>query len=117
MVRMASEHGTTDLVATPHANPAYKFEPAVNRELLAEIQAKAGVPLTLHLGCDFHLSYDNIEDAVMNPRKYTIAQKNYLLVEFSDLIIFKTTADIFARLQDADMTPVITHPERNSPQT
>ena len=114
MVRMAAEHGTTDLVATPHANPTYKFEPAKNAARLAEIQAQAGVPINLQLGCDFHLSYDNIEDGVVNPRKYTIAQKNYLLVEFSDLIIFKNTPDIFARLLDADMTPLITHPERNS---
>ena len=113
MVRMAAEHGTTDLVATPHASPAYKFEPTKNADHLAEIQAQAGVFLNLYLGCDFHLSYDNIEDAVVHPRKYTIAQKNYLLVEFSDLIIFKSTSDIFARLLDADMTPVITHPERN----
>jgi protein-tyrosine phosphatase len=113
MIRMAAEHGTTQLVATPHASPDYKFEPEKNADRLAEIQARAGVPIVLHLGCDFHLSYDNIEDAVVHPRKYTIAQKNYLLVEFSDLIIFKNTPDIFARLLDADMTPVITHPERN----
>ncbi len=114
MVRMAAEHGTTDLVATPHANPTYKFDPAINAERLAEIESQAGVSLKLHLGCDFHLSYDNIEDAVVRPAKYTIAGKNYLLVEFSDLIIFKNTPDIFARLQDAGMIPVITHPERNS---
>jgi protein-tyrosine phosphatase len=113
MVRMAAQHGTTDLVATPHANLTYKFDPAKNVERLAEIQAQAGVPIQLHLGCDFHLSYDNIEDAVVNRTKYTIAGKNYLLVEFSDLIVFKNTPDIFGRLQDAGMTPVITHPERN----
>jgi protein-tyrosine phosphatase len=27
MLRMAAEHGTTELVATPHANPTYRFEP------------------------------------------------------------------------------------------
>lgn len=113
MVRMAAAHGTTDLVATPHANLTYKFEPETIAVRLVEIQAAAGDCLRLHTGCDFHLSYDNIEDAVANPRKYTIAQKNYLLVEFSDLLIFKSTPEIFGRLMDAGMIPVITHPERN----
>jgi len=113
MVRMAAEHGTTDLVATPHASPAYRFEPAAVADRLRQLQAAAGEALRLYTGCDFHLSYENIQDAIEYPRKYTIAQGNYLLVEFSDLLIFQNTGEIFARLQDAGMTPVITHPERN----
>ena len=42
MVRMAAEAGTTDLVATPHANLSYAFEPERIRERLAEIAAAAG---------------------------------------------------------------------------
>ncbi len=113
MVRMAAESGTTDLVATPHANLSYRYDPALIRERLAEIAAAAGNALRLYSGCDFHLSYDNIQDAIANPQKYTINQKRYLLVEFSNLLIFPNTADIFARLQEAGMVPVITHPERN----
>ncbi|MEP7355455.1 MAG: CpsB/CapC family capsule biosynthesis tyrosine phosphatase [Acidobacteriota bacterium] len=112
MLRMAAEHGTTDLICTPHANPTYKYLPDVNRERLAQLDA-AGTGVRLYLGCDFHLSYDNIQDAVANPRKYTLNQKNYLLVEFSDLLIFHNTAEIFARLAEAGMIPIITHPERN----
>lgn len=114
LVQMAAEAGTTDLVATPHASPAYKFNPGLIEERLGEVRAATNGAVQLHTGCDFHLSYDNIEDALANPRKYTINQHRYLLVEFSDLIVFHNTADIFARLQDAGMTPIITHPERNS---
>ena len=114
MVQMAAGGGTTDLVATPHANLTYRYDPALIRERLVEIATAAGTSLRLYSGCDFHLSYDNIQDAITNPQKYTINQKSYLLVEFSDLLIFPNTADIFARLQDAGMIPVITHPERNS---
>ncbi len=113
MVRMAAEHGTTDLVATPHANPEYRFEPDVIAARLAEVESAAGVALRLHTGCDFHLSFDNIQDAIAHPDKYTIDHKNYLLVEFSDLLIFHNTTEIFERLADAGMIPVITHPERN----
>src|SRR5216683_323735 len=113
MARMAFEHGTTDLVATPHSNLNYKFDVDLIEQRLAELnQRLAGSP-RLFCGCDFHLSFDNIQDALAHPRKYTIRQSRYLLVEFSDLLVFRNTADIFARLQDADMVPVVTHPERN----
>lgn len=114
MVRMAAEHGTTDLVATPHANPNYRFDPRIVEERLAEISAASDHAVRLHSGCDFHLSYDNIQDAIEHPRKYAINQHRYLLVEFSDLLIFNNTAEILSRLREAGMTPVITHPERNS---
>ena len=113
MVRMAAAHGTTDLVATPHANLSYRFEPAEIADRLARVEEAAGGALRLYTGCDFHLSYENIQDAIDHPRKYTIHQKSYLLVEFSELLIFKNTDEIFARLRDAGMIPIITHPERN----
>ena len=114
MLRMAAESGTTDLVATPHANLSYKYEPLVIRDRLREVEAALDGALRLYTGCDFHLSYDNIQDAIVNPRKYTINQNRYLLVEFSELLIFRNTADIFGRLQEAGMAPIITHPERNT---
>jgi protein-tyrosine phosphatase len=114
MVRMAATHGTTDLVATPHASPDYAFDPFLIEARLHEVASASGHALRLHFGCDFHLSHDNIEDAIADPGKYTINHGRYLMVEFSDLLIFQNTAEIFLRLQDAGMTPVITHPERNS---
>jgi protein-tyrosine phosphatase len=114
MVRMAAEHGTTDLVCTPHANLTYRFEPELIRDRLAEIAETSGTAVRLYSGCDFHLSYDNIQDAIEHPQKYTINHKHYLLVEFSDLLIFRNTPEIFSRLQEAGMIPIITHPERNS---
>ena len=114
MVRMAADHGTTDLVATPHANRMYRYQPDLIRERLAEIAAASGDALRLHSGCDFHLSFDNIADALADPRKYTINRESYLLVEFSELLIFNNTAEILARLLDSGMIPVVTHPERNS---
>ena len=113
MVRMAAEHGTTDLVATPHANLQFKFNPELIAERIAQVREAAGGVLRLYTGCDFHLSYDNIQDSIEHPRKYTINQQRYLLVEFSELLIFKNTEDIFVRLRDAGMIPIVTHPERN----
>jgi protein-tyrosine phosphatase len=113
MLKMAAAAGTTELVCTPHANRDFKFEPLVIRDRLQELEAGIGGALRLYTGCDFHLSYENIQDAITNPRKYTINQDRYLLVEFSELMIFRNTADIFGRLQEAGMMPIVTHPERN----
>jgi protein-tyrosine phosphatase len=113
MLRMAVEHGTKEIVVTPHASPDYPFDPDRNDERFRELQGVAENAIGLHIGCDFHLTYDNIQDAIQNPAKYTIDHQNYLMVEFSDLLIFHNTSEIFGRLMDAGMIPVITHPERN----
>jgi len=113
MIRMAAAHGTTDLVATPHANLEFRFDPELIAGRLAQVREASQGALRLYSGCDFHLSYENIQDAIAHPRKYTVNQQHYLLVEFSELLIFRNTDDIFARLGEAGMIPVITHPERN----
>ena len=113
MLHLAAESGTTDLVATPHANSNYIYDPQVIQQQLQALNQAMNGRVRLYQGCDFHLSFDNIEDAIQNPRKYTINGHRYLLVEFSDLIIFNNTAQIFERLQAAKMVPIITHPERN----
>ncbi len=113
MLRIAADSGTTDIVATPHASPDYRFEPETVRRKIEQLSRKAASSPRIHWGCDFHLSYDNIQDAIANPSKYTINNRRYLLVEFSDLLIFKNSAEIFDTLMAAGMIPIITHPERN----
>ena len=113
MVRMAAEGGTSDIVATPHANLEFRFQPELVQARIAEVQQAAGDAPRIHYGCDFHLSYDNIQDAIAHPGRYSINHLNYILVEFSDLAIFHTTTSIFEQLLHAGLSPIITHPERN----
>jgi protein-tyrosine phosphatase len=113
MLRIAVDGGTTDIVATPHSDQKYVFEPELVARKLAELRLAAGDSIRIHNGCDFHLHYENIQDALEHPARYTINHKNYLLVEFSDLLILQNTGEIFDRLRAAGMVPVITHPERN----
>jgi protein-tyrosine phosphatase len=113
MVRMAAAGGTTDIVASPHANQEYQFDPQVVEQKIGEVQAAVGDSPQIHYGCDFHLTLENIEDAVRSPGKYSIDHRGYLLVEFSDFLIPKTTDQIFARLIRAGLRPIVTHPERN----
>lgn len=113
MLRIAEQAGTTDIAATPHANLDFAFSPQRTAEKIAELAAAAGSSVRIHSGCDFHLSFDNIQDALANPSKYTINGRRYLLVEFSDLLIARTIEDVFERMRAAGISPVITHPERN----
>jgi protein-tyrosine phosphatase len=113
MVRLAAQTGTTDIVASPHASLQFRFDSALVDDKIAELAAACGPLPRIHRGCDFHLTYDNIQDALAHPQIYTINRRSYLLVEFSDLLIAKSTDEIFARMRDAGIIPVITHPERN----
>jgi protein-tyrosine phosphatase len=113
MLHLAAQTGVTDLVASPHANPAFRFDPETVERQLDELREFAPPGLRLHYGCDFHLSFDNIQDALAHPARYTIDHGPYLLVEFSDLLIPKTTDEVFTRMLGAGMIPIVTHPERN----
>ena len=113
MIDMAAGEGITHIVCTPHANARWTFDPEINRRKLDEIASQAKSTVTLGLGCDFHLSYDNIEDALRNRDKYTINGRQYLLVEFADLMIPATISDSFYEMTVAGLQPIITHPERN----
>ena len=113
MLRIGAAAGTTDIVATPHANLEFTFDPDVVRGKVAELRDAAGDQPRIHHGCDFHLSFDNIQDAIAHPDKYTVNNRSYLLVEFSDLLIFKNSGEILDMLLNAGMVPIVTHPERN----
>ena len=109
----AAADGITHIACTPHANDTYEFVPERNEERLAAIHARLGDKVTLGLGCDFHLSYENIEDALKNPTKYTINHGKYLLVEFAEFMIPQNIGDTFYEFTVRGMRPIITHPERN----
>ncbi|HEV2522745.1 MAG TPA: CpsB/CapC family capsule biosynthesis tyrosine phosphatase [Candidatus Acidoferrales bacterium] len=114
MAEMAIADGITHVVATPHANSQHKFDPEIIRQRRDELQAAVGGRLKLATGCDFHMSFENLQDLEENPRKYTINQKNYLLVEFADFSIPPAMDGTMHHLHLAGLSPVITHPERNA---
>jgi protein-tyrosine phosphatase len=113
MAGMAIADGITHLVATPHSNYRYEFIPEINRRKRDELQSQIGDALTLLLGCDFHLSYENLEALRSDPARFTINGKQYLLVEFADTNIPPNMDQIFFELIGRQLAPVITHPERN----
>lgn len=113
MFEMAMRDGIRDLVATPHSNYQYSFDPAVNCQKRDALQQAMGATPQLHLGCDFHLSYENIELAKRDHARFSINGKQYLLVEFADTNIPPHTEQIFYGMLSSGVVPIITHPERN----
>jgi protein-tyrosine phosphatase len=114
MAEAAAADGITHIVCTPHANARFAFNPKLNQERLEAVRARVQGKVTLGLGCDFRLSFDNVEDALKSRVKYTINQKQYLLVEFDDALIPPNMTEVFYELRSAGLRPIITHPERNS---
>lgn len=113
MCKMAAADGITHLVATPHCNYSYAFEPELNRNKVAELQTAIGDAPKLLLGCDFRLSYDNIRLLIENRGNFTINQTGYVLVEFGDHFIPQQFDRVFYDIQVAGLIPILTHPERN----
>ena len=105
--------GVTHIVCTPHSNDKYKFQPDLNRERMEMLNERLGGRITLGLGCDFHLSYDNIDNLYKDRSRFTINGKQYLLVEFPDFGIAANMAATFYEMTASGVVPIITHPERN----
>lgn len=113
MCRMAAEDGIEHLVATPHSNDRYFYDRQYLSTLLQSLRQRIGPRPALSLGCDFHLSYDNMQAALRTPEKFCIGESRYLLVEFSNFSIPQQVDDWFTQVQQRGITPIITHPERN----
>jgi protein-tyrosine phosphatase len=139
MCRMAAADGITHSVATPHANDRYVYDRAYLSGLLYQLGEKLrdesgedareelrdelrenlpeepglASPLQLTLGCDFHLSFENLERVLEQPHTYTIGDTNYLLIELSNFSVPTRLEDCLFRLGDRGLVPILTHPERN----
>jgi protein-tyrosine phosphatase len=113
MAEMAIADGITHVVGTPHANAEYAFDFDLVQQRRNELQEKVGDGLKLATGCDFHLSFENLQDISTDKTKYTINQKTYLLIEFADFAIAPGMDDTLHHLQMLGLSLIITHPERN----
>lgn len=116
MARIAVDDGITHIVCTPHANNQYTYDPDVIDRKLASLQQRLGqegVALTLGRGCDFHLTYENIQQAKSDRARFSINGLGYLLIEVADYGLPQGLTETFYQLQIAGLTPILTHPERN----
>jgi len=116
MAKIAADDGITHVVCTPHANNRYEYDPAAVDRTISELQQRidqGGISLQLGRGCDFHITYENVQQAKAEPARFSINGLGYLLVEIPDYGLPQGLTDTFYQLQIAGLTPVLTHPERN----
>ena len=113
MCRIAVADGIEHIVATPHANERYPYDRGYLVNVVDYLRQRVGAAPKLSLGCDFHLSYENLQDVLVRPERYTIEGSHYLLVELSNYSVPVQVDECFTRLSEKGITSVITHPERN----
>lgn len=101
------------LVASPHANPFYAYDPGRVDEWIGRLRPLAPSGLQLIRGCDFHLTFNNVENALRCPASFAINGRSYLLMELSELTVFANTDALWSRLEEAGLRIILTHPERN----
>jgi protein-tyrosine phosphatase len=113
MLRAACKSGTSHIVATPHMNSQFEFSPELCHERMRQLSETDEELPVIHLGCEFHLSVDNVDRLMKDPFRYTINGKQYFLMECPDLHIGKHAEAVVTRLIDSGLVPIVAHPERN----
>lgn len=113
LLRDAAAAGTTRIAATPHSNGEFFYDKPLIEERIAQLNENMGGKLQVVRGCDLHLSFDNVVEAIGDPKKFSLNGTRYVLVEFSDFTIPSSMDGVLDRFLANDLVPVLTHPERN----
>jgi protein-tyrosine phosphatase len=114
MCRMAARDGITHIVATPHCDGVYEYYREHFTDMLATLSEVSEGRLTFSIGCDFHMSTANLDNAMADPRRFAVGDTQYLMVEFDHHGIPSNAGEQLRTLLSRGMVPIITHPERNA---
>ena len=112
MCRMAIADGVTHMVASPHCNDVWRYDRPRFEGMLGDLSDAARGEITFSLGCDFHFSYDNVQDALQNPRRYTIGDTRLPAGGVQRLRAAARRESKPRGPATVGMHPIITHPER-----
>jgi protein-tyrosine phosphatase len=114
MAQEAAAEGVTHVVCSPHACNEYPYRKTLVNEHFAQLRERLRDVVELSLGCEFHMTAENIAEALANPLRYSIDGKGYLLIELPDMLVPPQLFDAMKQLQSAGYTLILAHPERNS---
>ena len=112
MLRMAAEDGTTAIVATPHADLKYSFDPERCRELIEDLRKRESSP-QLYGGCELHLTPENIEKVTCDPKRFTLNGGDCVLLELPNAVLPEMVEPVLSVLFGSGLRVIIAHPERN----
>jgi len=112
MLQASAADGVTDIVATSHSNQRYAYDAELVQGRIAELGRCTAHP-RIHRGCEFHLTFDNVDQLLENHTAFTINGTRYLLLECPDFHIGRHTEAVLQRLIDVALVPIVAHPERN----
>ena len=114
MLEMAAESGTTDIVATPHSDLQFQFDHDLVKSRVAELQARMGDtdphPPGLRLPSLLR------QHRELQERSIAVHDQRPSLSDGGVCRLFHSedrSCNIFQGMIQNDITPVITHPERN----
>ena len=113
MLAMADADGIQAIIATPHANQQYEFDPYLNQAELQRVRSLCPDAPRLYLGCELNLTPENLHAAMDYPSNYTLNGKDCLLVELPENFTPQSIDFSLQLLIEAGFRPIIAHPERN----
>lgn len=115
MLQMAYEQGTRTIIATPHYIPGKKKKRAEElRQIHAEVCAEAqkSMPdLKILLGNEIYCR-EGVLKSITEGRVLTLADTDYVLLEFSTRISYKDLFGYVKAVTGANYRPIIAHAER-----
>jgi protein-tyrosine phosphatase len=113
MLQLARESNTKAMVATPHCDLRYQFDAEECRERLALLQEQHPSGPRLYLGCEVHLTPENIAAVQDKPSNFTSDGGDCILLELPDRMLPSMADPAISALLDSGLRVIIAHPERN----
>jgi len=119
MARIAETEGIEKIVATPHLyRDNFKYENfnliEEKRKELRETLIAKSIQVDILAGAEVHISHNLIDELTRHRRYLVLNQSSYMFVEFPSDHVFSGAKELFFDLMSNGITPIITHPERNS---
>ena len=116
IVQELSSQGVTDIIATPHyiTDTIYTSEREENVKLLEKLRqalAEAGITTNVFLGNEIFIDID-IAKLLKQKVVSTLADSEYVLVEFSLNEEYPNYVDILGNLMEQGYKVILAHPER-----
>ncbi len=105
--------GTAAMAATSHFNFQFDFEPTRAEGLVEQVETGAPAAPVLFSGCELELNDEALRALFLDPAAYAINGSRYVLVEPPLRFPADRIPALLARFRDAELTPVLAHPERS----